>query len=44
MIEDACSSTLTPTEMAEFIKNLKAVQVTVAKRVNLNDLETLCTA
>ena len=42
-IERKCAGDLTRDELATFMSNLKSYQMSVAKRVNLNDLEALCT-
>ena len=43
MIAEKCSKDLSSDQLAMFMQNLMAYQGSVSKRVNLNDLEALCT-
>ena len=41
-IEALCEKSLPPAELAKFMQNLRAVHATSSRKVNLNDLEALC--
>ena len=42
-IEAVCAKDLTTDELSIFISNLRSCQTSLARKVNLNDLEALCT-